>query len=253
MAQPVTDEKEGRRSVLGRAFDILECFADEDQEQTISSLCAKTELPPATVHRMLVNLAEWGAVERSGRGRYRLGVRLWRLGWGVPTVRTLKDIARPCLVDLHVATGSVAVLASRDGDQVVLADIVAGNKAARRQRMPRHMPVVGSAPGSVYLANMSREEASDLLGQDDPRRSSFEFWQQLGEIRSSGVSVVRAAEPRGLTWVSAPAFDGARRVRSTVSVAVPGAQQNVIGLARVVGETARAVSRGLARAVPAAS
>lgn len=253
MTAPITDAKEGRRSVLGRAFDILECFADGDQEQTISSLCAKTELPPATVHRMLVNLTEWGAVERSGRGRYRLGMRLWRLGWGVPMVRDLKDIARPCLVDLHVATGSVAVLASRDGDQVVLADIIAGNKAVRRQRLPRHMPVVGSAPGSVYLANMSRDEAAGLLGEDDPRQTSFEFWQRLGEIRSSGVSVVRAAGPRDLTWVSAPAFDGARHVRSTVSVAVPGAPDNVIGLARVVADSARAISRGLTHSVAAAS
>lgn len=249
----VAQAKEARRSVLGRAFDILECFADGDQDQTISALCAKTELPPATVHRMLANLAEWGAVERSGRGHYRLGMRLWRLGWGVPTVRNLKDIARPCLVDLHVATGSVTVLASRDGDQVVLADVIAGNEAARRQRLPRHMPVVGSAPGSVYLANMSRDEAAGLLAEQDPRRTSFEFWQQLGEIRNAGVSVVRAAGPRDLTWISAPAFDGARHVRSTVSVAVPGTPQNVIGLARVVAETARAVSRGLTQAVATAS
>ena len=106
MSEATMESTESRRSVLGRAFDILECFADGEPEQTIGSLCAKTDLPPATVHRMLANLTEWGAVERTSRGRYRLGMRLWRLGWGVPSARNLKDIARPYLVDLHGATGA---------------------------------------------------------------------------------------------------------------------------------------------------
>ena len=92
---------ESKRSVLGRAFDILECFAGGEQEQSITALCAHTGLPPATVHWMLANLVEWGAIERAGRGRYRLGRRLWRLGSDVPSSRALKDVARPCLVDLH--------------------------------------------------------------------------------------------------------------------------------------------------------
>ncbi|NPC97038.1 IclR family transcriptional regulator [Nocardioides sp. zg-DK7169] len=255
MSQVTTEPSESRRSVLGRAFDILECFTDGEPEQTIGSLCAKTDLPPATVHRMLANLAEWGAVERAARGRYRLGVRLWRLGWGVPTVRRLKDIARPYLVDLHAATDAVTALGSRDGDQIVLADIIAGNAAVRRQRLPRQLPITRSASGWVFLANMPREEAAELVGRDGgvDRAGDFEFWQRLGEIRRTGVAVVRGTTPASLTWVAAPVFDHSREVRSTICVAVPGPQQNVVALSRAVGETARAVSRGLSVAIPTAS
>ena len=91
-AAVTTDEN--RRSVLGRAFDILECFTDAEPEQTIGSLCAATGLPPATVHRMLASLVEWGAVERAARGKYRLGMRLWRLGWGVPGARRASAFLR---------------------------------------------------------------------------------------------------------------------------------------------------------------
>lgn len=254
MTQPALDG-DSRRSVLGRAFDILECFSDGEPDQTIGSLCAKTDLPPATVHRMLANLAEWGAVERASRGQYRLGKRLWRLGWGVPSVRQLKDIARPYLVDLHTSTGAICALGSRDGSQIVVADVIAGNAAVRRQPVPRHMPIVGSALGAVHLANLPREEAADLVGRDatSDRSSDFQFWQHLGEIRRTGVAVVQARSPLALTWVAAPIFDQSREVRSALGVAVLGPQANVVGLSRVVGDAARAVTRGLSVSILSAS
>ena len=142
-----------KRSVLGRAFDILECFSGS-AEQSITGLCSHTGLPPATVHRMLANLVEWGAVERTGRGRYRLGRRLWRLGNDVPSSRTLKDTARPCLVDLHSMTGEIAALASVDDGRVVVADVIAGRSAFRTWTAPRHLSLLGSAPGLAHFAHL---------------------------------------------------------------------------------------------------
>lgn len=253
MSHVVEELKESRRSVLGRAFDILECFADDENDQTIGSLCQKTDLPPATVHRMLANLADWGAVERTSRGRYRLGARLWRLGWGVPTARRLKDIARPFMVDLHAATGATCVLASRDGDHLVLADVVAGNAAARRVRLPRQLPLVGSVPGDVFLAHLSRDDASQLLADANQDTDDFGRWQRLGEIRRAGVLSVRPGRDLGVMWISAPIFDDQRQIRSTLSVVAPAGQVNVVAGTRAVGETARAISRGLSVAISAAS
>lgn len=245
----VVENAESRRSVLGRAFEILECFTDAEPEQTIGSLCAKTDLPPATVHRMLANFGEWGAIERTGRGRYRLGMRLWRLGWGVPDARTLKDIARPHLVDLHTATREVVALGSRDGDRVVLADVIAGNAAVRSRRLPRHLELTTSAPGAVFLAHMSQDDAADMVGRAPHHQGTtvgFPFWQQLGEIRRTGVAVSRRTGDGELCWVAAPVFAGAHDVRSTICVGVPAARLNGIALGRAVREAARAVSRGLA-------
>ena len=253
MSHATMESTDSKRSVLGRAFDILECFSDGEPEQTIGSLCARTDLPPATVHRMLANLAEWGAVERTSRGRYRLGMRLWRLGWGVPSARTLKDIARPVLVDLHAATREVTLLASRDRDQVVVADVIAGNAAARRNRLPRQVPLVGSAPGSVFLANIEPEEAEQLVTAAG-RRVDFHLWQELAEIRRTGVAVSTGGRPgASASWVAAPVFDATGAIRSTISVVVPAGALNNVALARAVGSAARAVTQGLAFAMPTAS
>lgn len=234
---------ESKRSVLGRAFDILECFA-EANEQSITALCAHTGLPPATVHRMLANLVEWGAIERAGRGRYRLGRRLWRLGNDVPSSRTLKDIARPCLVDLHTMTGEIAALASADGDRMVVADVIAGRSAFRTWSAPRQMPMATTAPGLAMLAHLPLEESRTLLErQGAPHRGSdFELRQKYGEIRRTGVAIAPYA---GKVWLSAPIFDELGTVRSTISAVGDPDRLNLPGLSRIVAAAGRTVTQGL--------
>ncbi|EIE99285.1 IclR family transcriptional regulator [Saccharomonospora glauca] len=247
---PVTADPR-RRSVLGRAFDILECFTGDEPEQTIGSLCARTELPPGTVHRMLANLAEWGAVERAARGRYRLGRWLWRLGWDVPDARRLKDVARPHLVDLHAASGEATLLASRDRDQLVVADVIAGNANVRREQLPRRLGVTDSAPGWVFLAYLPSEEAADLV-RAAGGTVDFELWRKLAEIRRTGVAVRRGSGPGTLSWLAAPLFDDTRSIRSTICLVVPTERLNVLGHGRAVLAAAQAVTKGLASPMPSA-
>jgi DNA-binding IclR family transcriptional regulator len=245
-----------KRSVLGRVFDILECFTDEAPEQTISSLCGRTGLPPATVHRILASLTEWGAVERASRGRYRLGMRLWRLGWGVPEARVLKDVARPHLVDLHALTGEVVTLCSRDRSDVIIADVIAGRSASRQRHLPRRMPLTSTAAGLVFLAHLSDPEIEELPAgrPGDPfPTNAFTRRQVLDDVRRNGYSVTHATVPGGTAWVAAPILDELRSVRSTIALPVAEERLNVFGMGRVVSAAARAVTQELARAAASAS
>lgn len=232
MSAATLSDAECKKSVIGRVFDILECFGDRP-EQTISSLCSGTGLPPATVHRMLSALSEWGAVERCSRGNYRLGMRLWRLGWGVPEMRELKDVARPVLVDLHRVTREIVAVCSRVGDEIVVADTIAGQSALSMDSWSRRMPMHGTAPGDVYLAFGGGDCEADL---------DFTLRQQHHEIRRSGFALRRATEPDGMSWLAAPVLDESRRVRSVLAMIVPDERLNITAMSRVLVEASRRVS-----------
>lgn len=249
---PHVIEPEGRRSVLGRVFEILDCFALDEAEQTIGSLCKRTGLPPATVHRLLAHLVEWDAVERTSRGRYRLGMRLWRLGRGVPDARLLRDVARPFMVDLHRAVGELVTLGSRDGDDVILADVIGGLAANSGPRPQRRMALPDSAPGLVLLAfspvdSLNRDLARILDQRADTPSDDFRLRQTLSEIRRSAVAVSHAPSSGGLAWVAAPIFDCDGAIRSTLAVAVPEPRLNAVPLSHAVASAARAISHELAR------
>ncbi|UDY24581.1 IclR family transcriptional regulator [Nocardioides sp. Kera G14] len=238
MATATAVTLDSKRSVLGRVLDILECFTGTT-EQSISSLCDETGLPAATVHRMLANLVESGAVERAGRGRYRLGRRLWRLGKDVPSIRGLRDAARPCLVDLRDLTSEVALLASLDSQRLLVLDVLAGRSDLEAWTAPRELPITHSAPGLALLANMPYDEALSWINKpvDD-----FKVRQQFGEIRRNGVAVARTG---AMVWVSAPVFDESGKAFAAVTSVVPADRLNLPAITRVVSGAARAISQRL--------
>ena len=111
--RPAADQQ-SRRTVLSRAFAILDSFADGQPEQTHGAITRATGLSAATVHRQLAELVAWGAVERTRRGHYRIGLHLWRLGSLAPQGRQLRDVALPYLQDLLEVTHEVVHLVVLD-------------------------------------------------------------------------------------------------------------------------------------------
>ncbi|WP_425307483.1 helix-turn-helix domain-containing protein [Ammonicoccus fulvus] len=241
MTSKVTKLEENGRSVLGRVFVILECFTLDQPEQTISDLCDQTGLPPATVHRILANLIEWEAVERTSRGCYRLGHRMWRIGAGVPSVHNWRTVARPTLIDLHKETGAMTALSNREGDVMILVDIFGGHQAVEAWTPSRPIGLPNCASGRVLLAFGDNASADEILNRL-PADRAFELRRHLADVRRMGFSIVRH---HGATWLASPVFDQNGRVEVALAMRVVGELGDPAALALRLVEAARQVSRDL--------
>ncbi|SNR83815.1 IclR helix-turn-helix domain-containing protein [Haloechinothrix alba] len=62
--------------VLARALRIFSAFDTDRRAMTLSEISRQAEIPVSTVHRLVAELTAWGALERGGDGRYRVGLRL---------------------------------------------------------------------------------------------------------------------------------------------------------------------------------
>ncbi|UZF45421.1 IclR family transcriptional regulator [Rhodococcus rhodochrous] len=246
----MSNNDDGKRSVLGRAFEILDCFAG-GAEMTVAGICERTGLPPATVHRMLAALVRWEGVERLSHGRYRLGRRIWSLGIGAPQVRRLRELAQPYLVDLHVATRGTVYLGVRDGSDGIFSDRITRVKpTANSSRVTRRLPLHRTGGGRVLLA-YSPEAWDELVADSasDPEMTARipELRAQLAEIRRTGVGIARNDGLPGRTSVAAAVLDSQGAIVASVTVAFPESRipqpQQIVP--RVIA-TARAISRDLA-------
>ncbi|MBO0907834.1 IclR family transcriptional regulator [Arthrobacter sunyaminii] len=264
--------EEAKRSVLGRAFEILDCF-EGGQEMTVSGICEQTGLPPATVHRMLAALVEWEGVERLARGRYRLGARIWRLGVSAPQVRRLRELAQPYLVNLHMATRGTVYLGVRDGQDAVFGDRITRVKpTAASSFVTRRMPLQSTAGGRVLLAysddawqQVRRNAAlaagacATPLSDDDGDAQSGDgltrypgglaaLERELAAIRAQGYGVIRDDGLPGRTSVAAPVFGELGTAVASLTVSFPETRipEPRTILPHVLG-TARAISADLSR------
>jgi hypothetical protein len=110
------------RSVIGTAFELLDHVGALEPVRLID-LAEATGIPRQTVHRLLKQLIEAGAVRREGT-RYRLGASLLGLGSRVTPERRLRIVARRPLADLAAATGAAVSLSARIGGEMVFLDTV---------------------------------------------------------------------------------------------------------------------------------
>jgi DNA-binding IclR family transcriptional regulator len=240
------------RSVLRRGLSILECFADGESDKTIAELCRRTGLPPATVHRLLGVLVEWGGVERVSRGRYRLAFRLWRLGASVPQARTLRDVALPYMEDLYEATHGVVHLSIVDGIEVMYIEKITGRLAIPvTSTVGRRMPLHASGPGKVLVAFGPPDLLDRVLAAGlKPRTKKTitdeaTFRRALSEIRTTGVAVTREEMSPGIASVAAPIFAG-RQAVAGVSVATTADRFDAAVLTPLTTTISRAITRALA-------
>jgi DNA-binding IclR family transcriptional regulator len=246
-----SDRHDSKRTVLGRAFEILDCLAG-GHEMTVTGICADTGLPPATVHRLLAALVEWGGVEKVARGRYRLGPRIWRLGIGAPQLRRLRELAQPYLVELHVVTRGTVYLGIRDGANAVFADRITRVKPTPgSSRVTRRMPLQATGCGQVLLAYS--DDAWRRLCEEATRNESLaailpSLRNHLADIRRHGLGISRNDGLPGRTTVAAPVFGEDGDIVASVAVSFPDTRiPDPRSIVPWVLETARSISADLAR------
>ncbi|HEV7897941.1 MAG TPA: IclR family transcriptional regulator [Planosporangium sp.] len=239
-------------TVLGRALAILETFSNERPEQTLGMITRATGLPPATVHRLLAELVGWGAVERVGRGRYQIGMRLWQLGSLAPGGRGLRDAALPFLEDLFEATHQVVHLAVLDGRTVLYVEkLMARPEVEVVSRVGRRLPLHSTGPGKVLLAYGPQALFDDVVAAGLPKLAANTITdpdglrQALADIRRTGFCLSRDEMTQGASSVAAPVFGPGREVLASISVVVPSSTKNLYALVPAVRVAALGISRAL--------
>jgi DNA-binding IclR family transcriptional regulator len=205
-----TDRTARGRGVLEGAFALLDVLGSMSNDVGLSELAKNSGLPKTTVHRLLDQLGELGAVERSSSG-YRIGSRVFRLGQGWQT--ELRDHALRTLRTLSVRIRETVGLAMpREGQILIVASSVLRPDHAPRMRPGLTVPL-DTATGKVIAAY------DPLIGI--PAGYTAESWAAAAyRIRSSGVAYDMEAVVPGLCCAAVPVRAGAGRVVGALAVVV---------------------------------
>jgi IclR family acetate operon transcriptional repressor len=212
------------KSVIGRAMTILACFEATDGLLSLAELTRRTGLPKATVHRLLLELAVWGLVERNGPD-WRLGVQLFELGQRVPRRRSLHDAALPFLNDLSRATRETVHLGILDGMEIVYLEKLSHPGApALPSRVGGRMPLHCTGIGKVLLAYSPAALFQHVVSNGLERRTARTIVapgllaRQLMEVRRHGFAFEREESTSGVACVACPVLDESGELVAAISL-----------------------------------
>lgn len=239
------------RTVTSRALAILGAFTPAQPELTLARICRVTGLRHATAHRLVGELTYWGALERTPRGTYVIGLRLWELGTLNPRGLPLRVRAMPFMEDLHAATRQHVQLAVLDGGEALVVERISATDAIPvLSQVGGRLPLHASAVGKVLLAHADEDLFAEVVRDSLPRFTATtvtdvtELRTALAECRRTGVAVVREEMSTGAYSVATPITDVRGRVVASLSVVGP--DPAVHRLVPAVVTAARGISRGLA-------
>lgn len=242
-------------SVVARALRMLDAYHPERPALTLSELARHAGVPLSTAHRLVADLARWGALEREDdTGRYRIGLRMWELGALAPRGQALRETALPFLEDLSQVTRENAQLAVREGAEVVFVERLAGPRAVPvLTRVGGRFALTATGVGLVLLAHAPAELQEEVIAAPVERHTPFtvtdpqRLRRMLADVRRLGFSVSDRQVTDDALSVAAPVHDARGRVVAAVSLVVRHGRAGPRALAPLVRTSARGISRALAR------
>lgn len=238
--------------MLARGLSLLDAFASGDPELSLAELAERTGLAKPTVHRLLGELVEWGAVERAGRGHYRLATKLFRLGQLVPRHRVLRQAALPHLQELHEISRENVHLAVPDHVHTLFLEKFTGRESMGiRSRVGGRLPAHCTATGKVFLAWGAPERLRSVVDAGLPRLTARTITlpgllhQDLQRTLVRGVGINHEEAELGVSAVAAPVLGGHGQAVAALSVTGCSHRLDVARLERRVQAAAQAMSERL--------
>ncbi|MBI5131746.1 MAG: helix-turn-helix domain-containing protein [Rhodopseudomonas palustris] len=155
-----------------------------------------TGLPKATALRLLESLRQVGYLSFDETARtYTVGLRALALSNNISHQNDLVETARPIMDRLRLKLGWPSDLAIFQLDKMVIVDTnrKPGMLSSNRSIGSR-VPMMASATGRVYLANMPPAERAELLGR---LRSSSDPFEKLARNAKAVDRLVKTTLERG--------------------------------------------------------
>lgn len=228
---------------------MLDTFDGGHRALRLSDLARRAGVPLSTAHRLVRDLAAWGALVRNPDATYSIGPRLWDLGLLAPTHSGLREIASPFLHDIYAATLATVHLAVRDGTSALYLDRISGHVSVpvvsrTGSRLPLHATGVGKvllahAPDDVQEAALAHLQRVTPYTVVQPGRLRAE----LGMVRQDGFAQTNEEMSLGACSVAVPVRDGTDVVVAALGIVVASLKRDRDRLVAALQVAAQGIRR----------
>ncbi|MGH3253043.1 MAG: IclR family transcriptional regulator [Trebonia sp.] len=237
-------------TVTSRALSVLGSFDAEHKALTLTEIAQRAGLTLPTAHRLVGELVAWGALRRTGVGRYVIGRRMWDLGLLAPVQTGVRDVASPFLHDLYGSTLATVHLAVRDGARALYLDCVSGHASVPVvSKTGSRLPLHSTGVGKILLAHAPDGIRQEVLTSPLQRFTPYTVIQptrlegQLQRVAQDGYATTTEEMTLGACSVAIP-VTVAGRIVASLGVVVPDLRgcQFLVPAMRVA---AQGIARGL--------
>jgi DNA-binding IclR family transcriptional regulator len=236
---------------LERGLYLLGLFSAERPQWTLRELREESQLPKATVRRLMLALERLGWVEQDAAGNFTLGPRMLQSLFAKTSASVLVSEARPYLEHLAKVTTESALLSVWGHEGALSLDLVTTQRhfkpftsagmVVRGLMTADAQVLVAFAPEVVWDARYASlsHATPNSIAVDSMRKK----WRA---VRDAGIAFDNEEWKPGVCAVAAPVLGADGFVLASVSLVIPserGGKQELERHAEAVRDAAAALSR----------
>ena len=244
------------RSVTSRVLGLLDAFDSSNPRLSLTEIADRSGTPLTTAHRLLGELADWGALVRRSDGRYEVGRKLWDLGLLAPVQLELRQVAAPFLLDVHTTIRDTVHLAVRDGLSALYIEHISGRESVPVvSQVGSRLPLHATGVGKVLLAAAPSDVVEEALRSLTPQTrhtvvDPVRLGRELAEIRRRRYARTSEEMSPGAASLAVPVQVEGRTgpvVVAALGIVVPPRRRDLLKLVPVLEVAARGIGRALVR------
>jgi DNA-binding IclR family transcriptional regulator len=208
MQQEVSSRPGGQ--TVEKALSLLSLVVHARAPMGLGELTQASGLDKSGVYRLMRALEARGFVGREADGRrYVPGSGLVALAAIVMDQLEIRQIAKPILERISVATTETITLHVRHQRQRVCIEVIEGRHSVRRVvPLGETLPLYTGLSGQVILAYLPDDERSEILSDaEQAGESRTRILDHLALVRSQGHLAVVGERTQGVGALSVPIFD----------------------------------------------
>jgi IclR family pca regulon transcriptional regulator len=200
-----------RVDALAKGLRVLGVFEAASTPLKTSGVATELQLPVASTFRIVATLEEFGFLERTADGAYRLGLAALRLGGAASRSSSVLEAGERPLRVLADSTGRTANLGVLVEDRVLyLARLRNADLVTANVRVGSTLPAAYTSMGKMLLSYLNEAEIrSRMTGLAFPVthgpnavRGVDDLLAQLAGVRAQGFAVQDEELARGLRSIS---------------------------------------------------
>jgi DNA-binding IclR family transcriptional regulator len=230
---------------------LLGAFDTAHRRLSLSELSDRANLPLATTHRLVGELARLGALTRRPDGSYVVGRRVWDIGLLAPVQTDLREVAHPFLHDLYSSVRATVHLGVREGLSVLYLERLSGVRSVPVvSRVGTKLPLYPTGVGKVLLAYAPTTIQEKVLGSLS-RITPYTVVQparmraQLDRVITEGYATTTEEMDLGACSVAVPVFTENENCVAAIGVVVPSLRKDGPRLVSALQVAAHGIGRSL--------
>ncbi|WP_327181536.1 IclR family transcriptional regulator [Streptomyces sp. NBC_01334] len=212
-------------SVSSRLFAVLDCFQVGASALSLTDIANRSGLPLSTARRLVSDLVAWGGLVQHEDRRFRIGMRLWKIGSLASDQRVLREAALPYMHDLYEATQENIQLAVLDGLEALCVEKISGVRAVPTfTHLGGRLPLHATGVGKILLAFSPREVVAAVLAQGLPPITCHTITEpgrlvsELAKVRQSRIAFSQEEMSLGAVSVASVIEGSNGAMRGAVSI-----------------------------------